>query len=419
MTSTKTAAKTARGRRLPKLSDFSRRQFMVRSAAGVAGAAMSSMGFPWGDLAYGQQLKGKPVQFNVAVRPDWTQGWFGVVNEEKQIWKKYLPEGSEVTFSHPIQGGIVTNELIASKTMIGHNGDAPGLIATFQRERADIRAIALIGSSPTGYHCYQILARTDAPQFKDSKEALRWFDGKVVATPKGSCSDRFFQDVLQREGIKPKEYLNQPIGVITTNLRAKKIDGAATWDPQGAAVSTIAGEGIARIVATGEPWKERDSGTIVARKDFMDRNPDIVKAWLKAEIETQMWYYDPRNHAEVLRIAAKYVTGFTEKSLWFSLAGLIPEPYYGGPIRDEKLWVWNDDVWALQHRVLDYLAREKIIPSSQLLPGAVDDSMARQAMQEMKVASPLARIKAVPLEQGYPLVNDKKRVEDYVNLFKL
>ena len=121
----------------------------------------------------------------------------------------------------------------------------------------------------------------------------------------------------------------------------------------------------------------------------------------------------------MLRIAAKYVPGFTEKSLWFSLAGLIPEPYYGGPIRDEKLWVWNDDVWALQRRVLDYLAREKIIPSSQLLPGAVDDSMARQAMQEMNVASPLARIKAVPLEQGYPLVNDKKRVEDYVNLFKL
>ena len=140
---------------------------------------MSSTGFPWGDLAYGQQLKGKPVQFNVAVRPDWTQGWFGVVNEEQQIWKKYLPEGSEVNFSHPIQGGIVTNELIARKTMIGHNGDAPGLIATFQRERADIRAIGLIGSSPTGYHCYQILARTDAPDFKDSKEALHWFDGKV------------------------------------------------------------------------------------------------------------------------------------------------------------------------------------------------------------------------------------------------
>ena len=72
-----------------------------------------------------------------------------------------------------------------------------------------------------------MLARTDAPEFKNSKEAMHWFDGKMVATPKGSCSDRFFQDVFKREGIKPKEYLNQPIGVITTNLRTKKIDGAA------------------------------------------------------------------------------------------------------------------------------------------------------------------------------------------------
>jgi NitT/TauT family transport system substrate-binding protein len=248
---------------------------------------------------------------------------------------------------------------------------------------------------------------------------MQWFDGKVVATPKGSCSDRFFQDVFKREGIKPKEYLNQPIGVITTNLRTKKIDGAATWDPQGAAVSTIAGEGIARIVATGQSWNERDSGTIVARKDFMDQNSDVVKAWLKAEIETQIWYYDPRNHAETLRIVSKYVTGFSDKALWFSLAGLIPEPYYGGPIRDEKLFVWNDDVRALQKRVVEYLAQEKVIPSNQLLPGAVDDSLAREAMKEMKVTSPLVRLKAVPLEKGYPLHNDAKRVEEYVELFKI
>jgi hypothetical protein len=84
---------------------LSRRQFLVHTAAGLAGATMSSAGFPWGDLAYGQQLKGAPIKMNVAVRPDWTQGWFGVINEEKQIWKKYLPEGSEVTFTHPIQGG--------------------------------------------------------------------------------------------------------------------------------------------------------------------------------------------------------------------------------------------------------------------------------------------------------------------------
>jgi NitT/TauT family transport system substrate-binding protein len=391
---------------------------MVRTAAGVAGAAISSYGFAWGDLAYAQQAKGDPVSFNVAIRPDWTQGWFGMINQEKQFWRKYLPEGSEVTFSHPIQGGIVTSELIANKSVIGHNGDAPGLIATFQRERVDIRAIGLIGSSPSGYHCYQILVRRDAPEFSSSKEALAWLADKKVATPKGSCSDRFFQYVLEKEGIQPAEYLNLSIGVITTSLRSGSIDGACTWDPQGAAVSDYAGEGAARVVSTGYPWNERDSGTIVCRKDYMDEHPDIVKAWLKSEIEAQMWYCDPRNHAEVLQIAQKYVKGFSHKALWFSLAGLLPEPYYGGPTRDEKLFVWNDAVTELQSRVLQFLAANKVIPSATLLDGAIDDSLAREAMKEMGVSSPLVTIPAVPLDVGYPLVQDPAKVEEYAALFQ-
>jgi NitT/TauT family transport system substrate-binding protein len=400
-------------------TDYTRRQFIVRTAASTAGAVLSTYGMTWGDLAYGQQLKGPPAKFNVAVRPDWTQGWFGMINEEKGIWKKYLPPGSQLTFSHPIQGGIVTSELVSGLSQIGHNGDAPGIIATFQREKVDIRMIALVGSSPNGYHCYQIMIRADAPEFKSSKEALKWLDGKVVACPKGSCTDRFFQDVLQREGVKPKEYLNQPIGVITTNLRTKRIDGAATWDPQGAAVSTVAGSGDARLIATGYPWKERDSGVIICRKDFMDKQRDIVKGWLKSEIETQMWYYDPKNHAEVLQIAQKYVKGFSHKALWFSMAGRIPNPYDGGPIRDEKPFVMNDDIMALHTKVAKYLAEIKVTPSDKILPGAHDDSIAREAMKEMKVTSPVARIKAVPLEQGYPLVQDAKRIQEYVELFRI
>jgi NitT/TauT family transport system substrate-binding protein len=239
-----------------------------------------------------------------------------------------------------------------------------------------------------------------------------------VATPKGSCTDRFFQDVLQREGVKPKEYLNQPIGVITTNVRAKKIDGFATWEPQGAQVGTLVGEGSARVVATGHPWGERDSGQVIARKDFMDQHPEMVKAWLKCEIEAQMWYYDPRNHAEVLRLVQKHMKGINHKAMWFAMCGLIPEPYYGGPIRDEKPFVFNDDVHKLLNIVVKYLAKEKIVPAGEYLPGAIDDSLAREAMKEMGVSSPLVRLKAVPVEKAYPLLTAGK-TEEYAELFKL
>jgi hypothetical protein len=59
------------------------------------------------------------------------------------------------------------------------------------------------------------------------------------------------------------------------------------------------------------------------------------------------------------------------------------------------------------------------VPSGKLLPGAIDDSIARQAMKEMNVSSPLVRIKAVPLEKGFPIYADPKHIEDYVNLFKI
>ena len=60
-----------------------------------------------------------------------------------------------------------------------------------------------------------------------------------------------------------------------------------------------------------------------------------------------------------------------------------------------------------------------MVPGDKLLPGAIDDSLAREAMKEMKVSSPLIRIKAVPLEKGYPLLHDTKRIDEYVNLFKM
>lgn len=395
---------------------LTRRQFLVRSAAGLAGATMSSYGFLWGDLAYGQQLKGKPVNFSAAIRPDWTQGWWGMINEEMGFWKKYLPKGSEVKFTHPIQGGIVTNQLIANKVQVGHNGDAPGLIATYKRPLEDIRIYGIVGSSPTGYHCYQIIVRSDAPEFSSSKEAVQWMNGKVLACPKGSCTDRFFQKVLAEEGVQPAAYLNQSIGVITSNLRDKNIDAAATWDPQGAVVSTLAGQGIARIVATGEPWGERDSGTMVVRRDFRDNNPEILKAWIKSEIETQLWYYDPRNHAKVIEIAKKYIKGFEDSALWFAMAGLIPEPYYGGAIRDTKPLVGSQEVQDLHKEVCRFLNEQKIVPQPEPLPNAWDYSLAQEAMDELGVSSPLVELPAVPREKGYPLYREG-RTEEYVDLF--
>jgi len=95
----------------------------------------------------------------------------------------------------------------------------------------------------------------------------------------------------------------------------------------------------------------------------------------------------------------------------------VAEPYYGGAIRDEKPFVWNDTITALQVGVLDFLAANKVVPSNKLFDGAIDDSLARAAMSELHVSSPLITLRAVPLDVGYPLVQDPSSLNKYVKLF--
>ena len=75
---------------------------------------------------------------------------------------------------------------------------------------------------------------------------------------------------------------------------------------------------------------------------------------------------------------------------------------------------------ALQKRVIDYLAQEKIIPSNELLPGAIDDSLAREAMKEMNVVVAARRgSRRCRSRRAIPSSTTPKRIEEYVDLFKL
>lgn len=377
-------------------SSMDRREFLKKTGIAAAAIAASGLAAWHPEMAYGQQAKGEAVDITAAVRPDWTQGWGGMIIEEKQLWKKYLPKGSSVQFTHPIQGGIVTNDMLANKAQVGYVGDTPAIVATYKRKVGDIRQAAVIGSSPFGYHCNQVIIRSDAPQFKNYKEGMQWLNGKTCAVPKGSCTDRFFREALEHEKVKPKDYLNQPIEVITSNMRVRKIDGAATWEPN-ASILYI-GLGIGRVIANGKPWNDIDSGIMLMRKDFMDKHREAAKGWLKAEIEAEIWYTDPKNHMEAIQIAQKYISGFDKKTLWFSIAGELPEM---GNIRDTKPFIFNDDIKKLLGKVNKFLHELKVVPAEnwyEAVPDAIQDDLAKEALAEMGIKKlPLAMVKAVPL----------------------
>ena len=142
---------------------------------GIAAMGMSSAHA--GDLDYGKV--GEPVHLVVGYQPYYTEAWSGVVMRGKKMYEKYLPKGSTVEFSIGLQGAIIVNGMLAGKQHIGYVGDMPGIVSTTKQEVADIRIVATLGMGTD--QCNVFLARTDAPQFANAKEAIKWLNGKQPA----------------------------------------------------------------------------------------------------------------------------------------------------------------------------------------------------------------------------------------------
>jgi NitT/TauT family transport system substrate-binding protein len=244
------------------------------------------------------------------------------------------------------------------------------------------------------------MVRSDAPAFKSAEEAVTWLDGKVLATPRGSCADRFLRQVIEMKGIKPKEVLNQSIEVIATNFRARRIDAAALWEPTVSRIGDFVGEGIAREVITGHPFEMPDGGFIAMREDFATGQAEIAKAWMKAELEAQLFLLDPKNWEKVADLVRSQTEGISTRMAWFSLFGAVPPERGGSPLRDEKPFTFDARVRKHLETIYAFLSKAQVIDVDKAPPGAIDDSLAVTVAKEAGQAVPLGVITPLDLSQA-------------------
>lgn len=290
------------------------------SAPGAtAGSAATGASVPPDDRSaaasdYGHP--GEPIHLVVGYQPYYSEAWSGIVVNGLGLWKKHLPPGSSVEFQIGLQGSIIVNAMLAGKQQIGYLGDTPAIVAATKRNVADLRIVAHIGSSQD--QCNVFFVRNDAPEFASPRDAIHWLNGKTVAVPKGSCTDRFARAVFAKEKIEPAAYLNQNVELITSGFRAKKLDAAVIWEPT---ASRLLSEGLARRIASGKDVGESDAAFIDMRADLIAQRPDVVTGWLRAELEAEQYLADPQNSREVARMAKAQTTGFDEAVLWQAVYG--------------------------------------------------------------------------------------------------
>lgn len=376
------------------MSDLRKRVCRVVSMLCAAATwALTGSAAQAGDINFGKV--GEPVKLVVGYQPYYTESWSGVVMRGKKFYEKYLPKGSKVDFAVGLQGAIVVNAMLAGKQHIGYVGDMPGIVSTTKQQVADIRIVATLGLGRE--QCNIFLARKDAPAFATPKDALKWLDGKNVAVPKGSCADRFAQETFKKEGINPGAYLNQNIEVITSGFRAGKLDAAVVWEPT---ASRLVQEGLAKRVASGTTVDESDGGFLTMREDLIRTRPDVVKAWLNAELDAQLFLADPANAQEIARMAMEQTTGFTERALWSSMFLRYPDTAGGADQRVLLPFTITPEMQALITDATAFLYSIKSINVDKLRPEAVMPELTQAVLKERGLTSPIGAVKALP-ESAY------------------
>ena len=313
-----------------------------------------------------------PVQaekFVVGFQPYDTISYQAIINAELGLWKKYTPEGTEIEFHPAVQGTVVASNMLADRAQIGYMSIMPAV-----RAKGKVKMVSTTDMSE-GTRCSLILVRKDAPDFKNNEALARWLDGKVIAAPKGSASDQYMRRFFEKYKVKPAEYLNQTIEVISTNFRAGKLDAASLWEPTLSGLASEVGEGVGKIVADGSACDNEDLGIVVMRSDFMEKHPKVAEGYLRSDLEAQLFMLNPDNWEQVINMVSQYATGVPKRVLWYSVFGKVPA---NSPnlVRE-----WMKREKANIDEVVAFLHQEGIISVDKLPEGTVDDSLTRKVFK--------------------------------------
>jgi NitT/TauT family transport system substrate-binding protein len=216
----------------------------------------------------------------------------GIIIKELGLFEKYLPKTGKykdiqfkLDWQNFTSGPPVTNGMVANKLQIGMMGDYPLLVngATFQNgndTKSELIAIIAYNLNGAGNG---IVVHKDSPYYQ-----LSDLKGKRVSVPFGSAAHGMLLKAMEDHGWKDDfwELSSQSPEVGTTNLQERKIDAHADFVPF---AELLPYRGFARKIFDGVETKVPTMHGVVVRKDFADKYPEVVVAYLKALLEANAW----------------------------------------------------------------------------------------------------------------------------------
>jgi len=237
-------------------------------------------------------------------------------------------------------------------------------IARFQ----EMQSLKSIIVSMTGYNLQgsgnSIVVPADAPlhRFENLKN-------RKISVPFGSAAHGMLLKALVDRGLGPDFFtlINQSPPIGATSIQEKRIDAHADFCPWG---ELLEFKGFGRKIFDGSQTGVAYLHGPVVRRDFADRYPEIVVAYLKAVVEANDWI--TRNPEEAT----------TKQEQWTSIPKEVLYLYFGrggfltldATIKPRWVEVLKYDATVLQ--------RMGIIKQVDV-EGVIDDRFVKQAYREL------------------------------------
>jgi NitT/TauT family transport system substrate-binding protein len=172
-----------------------------------------------------------------------------------------------------------------------------------QAEGKDLVVLAKLMQNPT----MALLARTDLPEIKSPADIKGRVFGVVGL---GSGHHLVGLGIAKAYSVNPNDVTWRSTGGVSgwiPAMRSKRVDVMLASEPT---VSTLLAEGVGRVLIdlhTKEATQRVFKGSfptvaVLARKSYVDRNPEVVRAFVKANLDALKWVHahTPAEIAKVL-----------------------------------------------------------------------------------------------------------------------
>ena len=250
--------------------DSSRRGFLRAATVGGTGLLAGCLG----SAAPG----GAGRELTIGYQPYYAEAWSALVIKNGGLAEKHLPEGYSVkNWDSALQGSIVGTRMIAGKNQVGYTGDMPTITAIANSD-TPISAVGLAGYSQ-GQQCNLAVV----PRESSLSEASG-MGGKDVAVTTGSCTHRFYLNVVEKVGVNP-QLVDNGIGNILAEIRQGSLPVGFGWEPNMA--RAVFQEKEARYLLTGAQYDTVDAAGIIMPDSLIEADREAAVGWMKAELEAK------------------------------------------------------------------------------------------------------------------------------------